>query len=133
MANYIYLCLNSEDRIVDVMVTEYQMIHNERIEWNVADYTQIGNKYNRSTGQIEPITPEPEHQFTKLEFRHKFTLEELTTIYNAESTDPVIKIFLDDLKVADFICTNDVATQNGIGYLYNAGYITYDRMVEILG
>lgn len=129
----IYLCLNNEDTIIDIMVTEYEMIHPERIEWTIADYTLIGDKYNRDTQLVEAVEPVKDCVYTKLEFRQKFTLAELTAIYNAEATDVIIKIFLDDLKVSEYVDTCDVATQNGIGYLYNAGYITYERMLELLG
>jgi hypothetical protein len=134
MATKIYLCVNKDDIITDIMVTDYEMIHPERIEWSVADYTLKGKLYNRVTGLTEDAPPPaPQSIFTKLEFRQKFTLAELTAIYNAESTDVIVKIFLDDLKVSEFVDTNDAATQNGIGYLYNAAYITYERMIEILG
>ena len=129
----IYLCIDSGDRIIDIMTTDYEMVHPERIPWDIADFTLIGDKYNKITGLVEPITPEPETIFTKLKFRQKFTLEELSGIYTAESTDVIIKIFLDDLSASEFIDLADVNTQNGIGYLFNAGYITYERMLEILG
>ena len=128
----IYLCLNQEDTIVEIMVTDYVMIHPERIEWDVADYTLVGKKYNRDTGLTEDIPPHVNHEFTKLEFRQKFTLAELTAIYGAVETDTVVRIIMDDLQVSEFIDTEDIATQNGIGYLYQAGIITYERMLEIL-
>ena len=129
----IYLCLDNDDRIIDIMTTDYEMIHPERIPWDVADFTIVGDKYNRITGLVEAVAPEPETIYTKLKFRQRFTLEELTSIYTAEATDIIIKIFLDDLSASEFIDLSDINTQNGIGYLFNAGYITYERMLEILG
>lgn len=130
---FVYLCLNANDIIIDIMVTDYSMIHPERIEWDVADYTQIGNKYNKITGLVEIVTKQPQTVFSKLEFRQRFNLDELTTIYGVEDIDPVIKIFMDDLRVADHIDTTHIMTQNAMGYLYNKGHITYERMLEILG
>ena len=129
----IYLCLNKDDIIVDIMVTDYEMIHDCRIPWPVADYTQKGNKYNRDTQLIEEVVPTPPCVFSKLEFREKFTLAELTGMYNAVDTDVVVKIIIDDLKISDEIDTCHPALLNGIGYLYQAGYLTYERMMEILG
>ena len=129
----IYLCMNQNDIIVEIMVTDYVMIHPERIEWDVADYTLKGKKYNRETGLTEDMPVVVKCEFTKLEFRQRFTLAELTTIYGAVETDTVVRIIMDDLTVSEFIDTCDIATQNGIGYLYQTGIITYDRMLEILG
>lgn len=129
----IYLCLNTEDLITGIMVTDYEMIHNERIEWPIADYTLVGKKYNRVTGLTEDVPPFVEHIFTKLEFRQRFTLAELTAIYAYIDNDVVLRIIMDNLNVSEFVDVNDPATQEGIGYLFQAGYITYERMNEILG
>lgn len=143
----IYLCVNSNNVVTDIMVTEYEMKHPERIPWDIADYALIGKKLNRcgtfdicnkilcdnscTTSDYTPTTRN--NILSRLEFRQKFTLEEFTVIYNARNTDIVINIFLDDLAVSEIVDLDYPATQNGIGYLYNAGYITYERMLEILG
>ena len=129
---YIYLCLDQNDIVAGIMVTEYQMIHNERILWDVADYTLIGKLYNRNDNTFSDAPVIVDNTCTRLEFRQKFTLNELSAIYEARNTDIVINIFLDDLSVSEFIDMNDPDTQNGLGYLYNSGYITYERMLEIL-
>ena len=133
MATKIYLCLNKNDIVTGIMITDYSMIHPERYEWTIADYTLIGKQFDKVNETFSDPAPKIQTEFTRLEFRHKFTLAEMSDIYAAEDLDPVIKIILDDLSVAELINTADPATQNGIGYLYNSGYLTYERMQEILG
>lgn len=129
---YIYLCLNPDDIVTDIMVTEYQMIHTERIQYDVADYSLIGKLYDRELGTFTDVPVYVSNEVTKLCFRQRFTLSELTSIYNSRGDDIVIDIFLDNLAVSEYVDLNDPDTQNGIGYLYNTGHLTYERMLEIL-
>ena len=126
---YIYLVLNQDSIVSDIMITEYPMIHPERIPVDIADYTLVGKLYNID-GTFSDVDIVEAYEISRLEFRQRFTLGELTAIYN--SNDIVITIFLDDVNVSEFIDMNDIDTQNGLGYLYNTGYITYERMLEIL-
>jgi len=129
---YIYAALNQDDIVYDIMETEYEMVHPERIPITVADYTLVGKKYNRDDKTYSEVPSVEIREVSKLEFRKRFTLEELTTIYNSRSTDVVIDIFLDDLAASEYIDLNYPDIQNGLGYLYSKGYITLDRMNEIL-
>ena len=130
----IYLCLNEMDIITDVINVDYTIVGDTtKIEWDTWDKSYIGYWYDRSDGIIKE-NPYPDPVIlTKLQFRQKFTLSELTTIYGAIDTDIVVRIFLDDLAVASEVNMSDQQTLNGIGYLYNNGYITYERMIEIIG
>jgi hypothetical protein len=67
---------------------------------------------------------------TRLEFRSRFTTSEKIAMY--DSTDTIIKIFLDDIQAAQYIDVTDQATIDGVAYLESQGLITVGRSVDIL-
>ena len=67
---------------------------------------------------------------TKLEFYSRFQLAESVAIET--STDPILKVLQKQQTIAEYIDLNDPDTLQGVGYLYNTGIITMERMLEIL-
>ena len=73
--------------------------------------------------------PQP---ITKLEFMNRFTLEELEAIYIAARTSVLVEVFLDKMKMAEFIDITDSNTIAGVNSLSNAGLIATERAEVIL-
>ena len=74
--------------------------------------------------------PPPRTQLTRYEFRSRFTTPEKIAMY--DSTDTIIKIFLDDIQAAEYIDVADQATIDGVGYLEAQGLIAAGRSADIL-
>jgi hypothetical protein len=72
------------------------------------------------------------HILTKLAFNQRFTIYELAAIQVAKASDPILTVLQNQLDMAEYINILDPATQQGVGYLTQQGYITPQRMTEIL-
>lgn len=70
---------------------------------------------------------------TKLSFRNKFTQSEKVAIYIAAESNIAIKVWLDDIMVAEEIDLNNSETINGVQSLEQLGLIAPNRANEILG
>ncbi|MFN4149287.1 MAG: hypothetical protein ACK4E4_07055, partial [Rhodocyclaceae bacterium] len=77
-------------------------------------------------------TPTPATPLTKLAFMNRFTMEELAAIYAAAKTDVRVEVWMDKLKLAEFIDLADTRTQDGVNNLEAAGLIAEGRAAEIL-
>lgn len=82
------------------------------------------------TRMIPSNDPDTKSTFTRLEFRNRFTLAEKTAMY--ESTNTVVKIFLDDLAAAQSVDIEDQNTVDAVNYLASIGLLTEARATEIL-
>ena len=71
-------------------------------------------------------------KITRLEFRKRFTVEEKRVIYGAATTSVDLKIYLDELAMAEFVDTDDASTIAGIQMLETVGIIAPGRANEIL-
>lgn len=71
-------------------------------------------------------------RITKLGFRQRFTLSEMTTIYNALSTNTMLKILMDNLSIATFVDLARSDTIQGVYYIASQGLITMERATQIL-
>ena len=71
-------------------------------------------------------------KLTKLAFMERFTLEEMAGIYTAAKTNVVVEIFLDKMKLAEFVDITDANTIAGVNALTSAGLLTEARAAEIL-
>ena len=71
-------------------------------------------------------------RMTKLEFRNRFTFEELIAIETAAEANPGIRVLKDSQAVAEYIDLADPNTQLGIMYLVSQSLITWERGTEIL-
>ncbi len=67
-----------------------------------------------------------------LDFRNRFTHEEKVSIYTAAESDVNVRIFLDDLSVADYILLTNQQIIDGVNYLVSQSIIASDRANEIL-
>ena len=69
---------------------------------------------------------------TRLQFRKLFTIPEKSILYTKAETDPILKMFLDDVQAAEFIDLTDASTVEGVQYLVQAEVITQERYNEIM-
>jgi len=69
---------------------------------------------------------------TKLAFRNRFTLEEKVAIEVAKETNPVIRVFSDDILVAQDIDLDNSDLISGVNYLEHIGLIATGRASQIL-
>lgn len=82
--------------------------------------------WNEETLEFDRITA----PLTKLEFMSRFTTAERLAI--SASSDAIVKDAMSLLQLAEFIDVNDQRTVMTIGYLAQQGYITSDRVTQIL-
>lgn len=82
--------------------------------------------------QIIDDDPPPiiRNQLTRYEFRSRFTTAEKVAMY--DSTDTIIKIFLDDIQAAQYIDVTEQDTIDGVAYLEAQGLIAAGRSTDIL-
>jgi hypothetical protein len=76
--------------------------------------------------------PDPQTKLTRLQFRSRFTSSEKAVIYSAADASISVKIWLDDLAVAEFIDLSDPSTIAAVQGLEAAGLISAGRATEIL-
>ena len=85
----------------------------------------------------------PDTRLTRLAFRNRFTTAEKATLEMAALDDPMapmaqrqtaamLRAYLADLAVADFVDTADPSTQAGVRALAQAGILAAGRDAEIL-
>jgi hypothetical protein len=83
--------------------------------------------------ELIPETPTPKSKIiTKLAFRRRFTAAEKVAIYNAAETNTALKVWLDDLNVAEEVTLDDEELVQGVQYLEAEGVIEVGRAAEIL-
>jgi hypothetical protein len=92
----------------------------------VTGWTLEGNEL------VDPNFTLPSMRITKLALRQRFTIGELTAIYAATATIPIVRILMDNLMVASFIDLSRADTQAGLGVLVAYGLITQERATAIL-
>lgn len=85
-----------------------------------------GNQLVNTTGAA------PSMKITKLALRQRLTIGELTAIYAAIETIPIVKILMDNLAVSTFVDLSRPDTQAGIGVLVAYGLITQERATQII-
>ena len=78
----------------------------------------------------EPALP---REFTRLEFLNLFTVQEQVLLKGLEATDPVVGLFWEQWRGAEFISTDDPRTIAGVDQLAADGHITPARADAILG
>ena len=95
-------------------------------------YVDIIDKDGNVVGKAaqDPYTFPDRVKLTRYEFRSRFTTPEKMAMY--DSTDTLIKIFLDDIQAAEYIDVTDQATTDGVAYLEAQGLIAAGRSTDIL-
>ena len=76
--------------------------------------------------------PAPAKIITKLAFMNRFTMEELAAIYTAAKSEVLVEVFLDKLKMAEYVDVADPQTIAGLQALAASGLLTEARVQEIL-
>ena len=92
--------------------------------------TDILNSAGEVVGFAMVSSPPPRTQLTRYEFRSRFTTAEKIAMY--DSTDTIIKIFLDDIQAAEYLDVADQATIDGVNYLEAQGLIAAGRSADVL-
>ena len=72
-------------------------------------------------------------QITRLGFRNRFTPDEKVAIYTAAGQSAAIRVWLDDLMVAESVDLDNLNTVIGVQALEQSGLIAAGRANEILG
>lgn len=67
---------------------------------------------------------------TRYEFRSRFTTAEKVAMY--DSTDTIVRIFMDDIQAAEYIDVTNQETIDGVAYLEAQGLIAAGRSTDIL-
>ena len=91
-------------------------------------YNSNGDVVGWYTKDTDP--PPPRTKLTRYEFRSQFTAAEKMAMY--ESTDTLIKVFLDDVQSAEYIELTNQDTIDGVNYLEAQSIISAGRAAEIL-
>lgn len=94
----------------------------------------IGYTYENNNF-VAPVVeaPAPNTILSRFAFRNLFTLAEKQTIYAEADTNIIVKIFLDEITVAENVDLANEATIVGVNYLESQGLIAAGRAAEILG
>ena len=71
-------------------------------------------------------------KITKLAFRERFTIAEMTGIYATMPTNFTLQAMIANQQVATFVDLSRSDTIAGVGYLVSIGLITQDRATAIL-
>lgn len=79
-----------------------------------------------------PLPPKFTNVLSVLEFRNRFTATEKSAIYTAAETDVLVRSFLDDLSLAEFVDVTDPNTINGVAYLIGTGAVNGARESALL-
>lgn len=96
-------------------------------------YVDILDKDGNVIGYVanDPQPPVPDRvRLTRYEFRSRFTAAEKVAMY--DSTDTMIRVFLDDIQAAENINVTEQDTIEGVAYLTSVGLIAAGRDAEIL-
>lgn len=136
------LCaLVNDDKVIGVeelteeKVTELARTHQMIVDVsNYQTIPKIGWCYNRDGTVSEfPGNPPLKKLVTKLAFRNRFTIQELTAMYAAAKTNPLLEVLLDNLRVSTFIDLQRTDTISGVMLLAQLQLLTVDRANAILG
>lgn len=92
--------------------------------------TETGKLISVSTE--DPTQPNPSRIISKLSFMRRFTLDEMTAVYNAAKSNTTIEVWIDEVKVADNINLDDADLVSGVNQLEKVGVIASGRALEIL-
>jgi hypothetical protein len=99
----------------------------------MAIYVDVIDKHGNVVGKAanDPPLPLPDRvRLTRYEFRSRFTAAEKVAMY--DSTDTMIRVFLDDIQSAENINVTEQDTIDGVAYLISVGLIAAGRDAEIL-
>ena len=126
----IYLQLNEQFIIMNVIDVDYNVISPLYIPYHELDLTLIGKFWDGESAVESPYAVPL--IISKLDFRYLFTIPEKVHLYSLASTDPVIQIYLDELALAGDIDLSKKQLIDGVYYLMSKGVLTSERVQQIL-
>lgn len=86
------------------------------------------NKYVKQTPLPEAVST----IITPYAFRARFTVPEMVGVYTSAKTDPILEMFLDDIRTAQEINLAESRVTDGLDYLMGLGLLTSERKAAIL-
>ena len=89
-------------------------------------------KISKNILELEREPAIPEGCLSILSFRNLFTTAEKVALYTKSQTDIVLKIFIDDLSVTEWVDFKNFLTIQGMQYLVQQEIITVERYNEIM-
>lgn len=139
MPNWIRL---DNDRVVETTDTDPKGRFHPDLKWiKAATSVEVG-MVKQADGSFAFPEPAPENAIeapltpatplTKLAFMNRFTMEELAAIYTAAKTEVMVEVFMDKLKLAEYVDVTDPQTIAGLQALAASGLLTEARVQEIL-
>ncbi len=81
---------------------------------------------------VDPDNTLPSMRITKLALRQRLTITELSNIYAAMDTYPILRILMDNVQASTYVDLSRADTIAGIGVLVAYGLITSERATAIL-
>jgi|SRR5690625_716496 len=79
-----------------------------------------------------PVDPQYKTQFSVLEFRDRFTIDEQIAIRQAQFTDMEVGLVYDNFQAAQFIDIEDPRVEQGIDLYIAKGLLAPGRKTELL-
>ena len=105
----------------------------EQIGQDIFHAAQAG-EYGPIADYVAPPAPEPQYktQFSVLEFRDRFTIEEQLTIRQAQFNDMEVGLVYDNFQAAQFIDVTDPRVEQGIDLYIAKGLLAPERKAQLL-
>lgn len=139
MPNWIRL---DNDRVVETTDTDPKGRFHPDLKWTKASVSVQAGMVKQADGSFALPEPAPENAIaatltsatplTKLAFMNRFTMEELAAIYTAAKAEVMVEVFLDKLKLAEYVDVTDPQTVAGLQALAASGLLTEARVQEVL-
>ena|SRR5690625_2705729 len=79
-----------------------------------------------------PVEPHYKTQFSVLEFRDRFTIEEQIAVRQAQFTDMEVGLVYDNFQAAQFIDIEDPRVEQGIDLYIAKGLLAPERKAQLL-
>lgn len=103
----------------------------ERQEWGAPELVEM------TPAEVDahlnpPVEPQYKTQFSVLEFRDRFTIEEQLAIRQAQFTDMEVGLVYDNFQAAQFIDIEDERVEQGIDLYISKGLLAPERKADLL-
>lgn len=98
------------------------------------DFTAAIALWEQAEGMLDSPEPEPYNktQFSILEFRDRFTIEEQIAIRQAQFNDMEVGLVYDNFQAAQFIDIEDPRVEQGIDIYIAKGLLEPERKADLL-
>ena len=122
-----YEIFDESGEVINVILADDEFMQDQYPDGNY----RVVEEVEQDTAESE-LEPRPPRLLTRLAFRNLMTLAEKTAIYEAAAGSAMVRVWLDDLAVAEEINLDDPSTVEGLKALEAAGLLAEGRAAEIL-